>query len=259
VVPAAVVLLTAITAACGDDDDGGSGTGAAANLPTVRRGTLTVCSDIPYAPFEFEDGGSQVGIDLDLMRGVADQLGLQAAIKDTDFDGIFAALAAGQCDVIASAVSITDERKQNNEFTQGYFEIRQSLLVRKEDASRYKGIPDLRGRTIGVQSETTGEAFAKANAPSDVIVKSFTGADEMFTALRARQIDGIVQDFPVNAHNARETGETVVAATLASQPEQYGFVVKKGNTRLRDAIDGALTSLRREGRYDEILKKYLGG
>lgn len=254
-----VAILAAVAAGCGDDDGDETGVGSTSGVETIRSGTLTVCSDLPYPPFEFEEGGKMVGIDLDLMRAVADDLGLEVAIRDTDFDGIFAALAAGQCDVIASSVSITDERKQNNEFTQGYYEIQQSLLVRKADADRYKTLDALKGRTIGVQSETTGEAYAQAEAvPLGVAVKSFTGADELLTALKAGQVDGALQDFPVNAYNAEKGGDTVVAVRFQSEPEQYGFVVKKGNVALRDAIDGALSKLKSNGRHNEILREYLG-
>lgn len=250
----AVLLAAALVlAGCGDDESAGSASG----VKTIKRGTLTVCSDLPYAPFEFEENGKQVGIDIELITSVANALGLTTTIKDTDFEGIFAALAAGQCDVIASSVSITDERKKNNEFTEGYYEIQQSLLVRKADAERYKSLDALRGRTIGVQSETTGEAFARS-AGTGVNIRSFTGADELFTALKAGQVDGVVQDFPVNAYHAEKSGDTVVSARLRSEPEQYGFAVKKGNVELRDAIDEKLSEIKSSGADKQILRRYLG-
>jgi polar amino acid transport system substrate-binding protein len=262
---AAVVIFAIVAAGCGDDDDesttGGTtgATTAPAGVQTIRSGTLTVCSDLPYPPFEFEEGGRQVGIDLELMAAVAQDLGLQTAVQDTDFDGIFAALAAGQCDVIASSVSITDERRQSNEFTQSYYEIQQSLLVRKADAERYRTIDSLRGRTIGAQSETTGEEYAQSQASRvGFTVRSFTGADEAVTALKAGQVDGVLQDFPVNAYNAQKDADLAVATRYQTEPEQYGFVVKKGNTALRDAIDGSLTRLKNSGRHREILQRYLG-
>lgn len=259
-----LLLVVAVTVtACGDDDDeteGGSGSASAtAEVDTVERGVLTVCSDIPYAPFEYEDeSGEVIGVDIDLMRAIGEQLGLELEVKDTDFDGIFAALAADQCDVIASSVSITDERKENNEFTQGYFEIQQSVLVRKDEVATYKALEDLAGKTIAVQSETTGEAYAQENKPDGAEITSFTGADEMFTALKAGQVDAVLQDFPINAYHAETSGETEVAFTLDSDPEEYGFVIKKGNTALRDAINDALTALRDDGTYDEVLEKHLG-
>jgi len=271
---ALLALLALVLGACADDggDDVAPGGADGATTTTgetaeraeveklVEEGKLTVCSDIPYAPFEFEEDGEVTGIDVELMRAMASKLGLQAEFRDTDFDGIFAALAAGNCDVIASSVSITEERKKVNDFTDGYFEIQQSLLVRKGDETKYKDFASLKGRTIGVQSETTGAAFAMEEAEkAGVEVKEFTGADELFTALKAKQIDGVVQDFPINSYNAEQTGDTVVSAAFDNnEPEEYGFVVPKSKPKLLAALNDALAELKEDGGYQDILESYLG-
>ncbi|HVF32399.1 MAG TPA: basic amino acid ABC transporter substrate-binding protein [Acidimicrobiales bacterium] len=273
---AALVAVAALTlaAACGDSDgddlDSGSGSGmddatattadAADIEETVEEGTLTVCTDIPYAPFEYEEDGEVKGIDVDLMRALAAKLGLEAEFRDTDFDGIFASLEAGNCDVIASSVSITEERKKENDFTDGYFEIQQSLLVREGEEEEYADFASLKGRTIGVQSETTGAAFATEECEqAGCEIKEFTGADDLFTALKAKQIDGVVQDFPINSYNAETTGDTVVSATFdGEEAEEYGFVVPKDKPKLLEALNTALGELREDGEYDEILEEYLG-
>ena len=259
----AAALVLAI-AACGNDEDGGGtsttrAAGAAGtSLDTVSKGKLTACSDIPYAPFEFEENGNLDGIDIEMVRAIAKELGLEAAFKDVDFDGIFSALNAGQCDIVASSVSITDERRTTLDFSEGYFEINQSLLVRKGDEGKYDDLAKLSGRTIGVQSETTGAAYAKENA-TGATVKEFTGADDLFTALKANQIDAVLQDLPVNAYHAETGGETVVAKVFeAEEKEQYGFAMKKGQTDLKSAIDDGLEQIRSDGTYDSILKRFLG-
>ena len=266
----ALVGVLVLLAACGDDggdDDGatdttagGGGAAAGADLNLVEDGTLTVCSDIPYAPFEYEEDGEVKGIDVDLVKAIAGEMDLEAEFRDTDFDGIFAALAAGNCDMIASSVSITEERKKENLFSAGYFEIHQSLLVRKDDEDKYSELADLKGKVVGVQSETTGAAFAQENsATAGYQVKEFTGVDEMFNALKANQIEAILQDFPINSYNAETTGETVVVKQFTEEEaESYGFVIKKGNTDLQEAIDKALQVVREDGRYDDILEEYLG-
>ena len=248
-----------LLAACGDSDDGADDGGEGAG-GLVEGGKLTVCSDIPYAPFEFEEDGDLKGVDVDLMKAIAEEQDLEAEFRDTDFDGIFAALAAGNCDVIASAVSITEERKEANNFSDGYFEINQSLLVRKDDATTYKDLASLKGKVVGVQSETTGAAYATEQcATAGCQVKEFTGADELFTALKAKQIDGVLQDFPVNAYNADATGESVVSTIFeAEEPEQYGFVVPKDNPDLLADINAALEKLHENGEYERIMKEYLG-
>ena len=261
---ALLFVVGLLAGACGDDDDDGgsaeAGDESPAALDTIEEGTLTVCSDIPYAPFEFEEDGEVKGIDADIMRAIGQKLDLDVEFIDTDFDGIFTALAAGNCDVIASAVSITDERKQNNDFSDGYFEINQSVLVRKGEESAIKELSDLKGKVVGVQSETTGAAFAAENAEANgYTVKEFTGADELFTSLKAEQVDAVLQDLPVNTYNAEKSGDSAVAIVFdEGAKEEYGFVVKKGNTELVDAINGALDEIRDSGDYDKILEEYLG-
>jgi polar amino acid transport system substrate-binding protein len=258
---ALLLALPLLFAACGDSDDGDDGGVDAAGSGDSKGGTLTVCSDIPYAPFEFEDDdGKLKGVDVDLVKAMGEEMGRKVEFKDTDFDGIFAALAAGNCDMIASSVSITDERKKENDFTDGYFEIQQSMLVRKGDEKTLKDFASLKGKVVGVQSETTGAAFAaKECGTADCEIKEFTGADELFTALKAKQVDAVVQDFPINSYNAETTGDTVVSATFdADEPEQYGFVVPKDDQDLLVDLNEALSALRETGKYDEILKTYLG-
>ena len=266
-----VATLALVAGACGDDDDDvdagddATTTTAAAggtpvtgtDLQTVQAGKLTACTDVPYAPFEFEDDGEFDGIDIELVRAVAARLSLEPDFKDVDFDTIFTALNAGQCDIVASSVSITEERLKTLDFTEGYFKINQSLLVRKGDETKYSELEQLKGRTIGVQSETTGADYAKANAEGATI-KEFTGADELFTALKAGQVDAALQDLPVNAYHATTTGETVVAKTFTeAEQEQYGFAMKKGSP-LKASLDDALRQVKADDTYPTILRRFLG-
>jgi polar amino acid transport system substrate-binding protein len=252
----AVTALGLLAGACGDD---GGGSSTSSGVKLVKSGTLTVCSDIPYAPFEYEEANKVVGIDADLVREMASGLSLQATFVDTDFDGIFAALAAKKCDMIASSVTITDERKKSNDFSDGYYEISQSLLVRTADAAKYTDLPALKGKTVGVQSETTGADFAMAQATANgYSVKEFTGADDMFTALKASQVDALLQDFPVNAYKALTGGDSAVTKVFDSEKESYGFVVPKSNPELTKALNAGLAAAKANGKYAAVLEKYLG-
>src|SRR5687767_7394533 len=183
-----LLLLTLVAAACGDDD--GVDRRASEREGTLSSGKFPVCTDVPRAPFAFEENGRVVAIDAEIVRAIGGRLGLEPEFRDTDFDGIFAALEAGKCDVIASSVAITEERKKTVAFSDGYYEIVQSLLVRKGDAATYKDLASLRGRTIGVQSRTTGAAYAQQQSEANgYTVKEYGAADELFAALGAGQVD----------------------------------------------------------------------
>lgn len=263
---ALALSLVWLGACSSDDDDGDTGTddttstteAAAPDLELVTDGTLTVCSDTPYEPFEFTDeDGVDTGYDIDLLRAVADGADLGLEVLDLPFDGILGALAAGQCDVVASAVTITDERAEQVDFSQPYFDADQSLLVRADEVTTYASLADLAGKTIGVQAGTTGEAYANDNKPDGATVKSFEDADGLFGAITSGDIDAVLQDFPVNAYRATQDDAFAVTESFPTG-EQYGFAVEKGNAGVLALIDDGLDALRDSGEFDRIFSVYFG-
>ncbi|MFP3899806.1 MAG: transporter substrate-binding domain-containing protein [Acidimicrobiia bacterium] len=251
-----------LLAACGDDDgddtttdeDGGD---AAAEVDLVSDGTLTVCSDTPYEPFEYQEGGEHVGYDMDILRAIAEGNDLGFQVRDLPFDGILGSVAAGECDVVGSAVTITEERAEQVDFSESYFDADQSLLVKAENEDTYATLEDLAGATIGVQSGTTGEAYANENTPEGATVRSFEDSDGLFGAIEADQIDAILQDFPVNAYRATQDDTLVVTETFPTG-EQYGFAVAKGNESVLQMINDGLAGLRDSGEFDDIFSRYFG-
>ncbi len=236
---------------------------AGGEIKLVKAGQVTVCSDIPYAPFEYYENGADgavIGIDADLIGAITADNGLKSEFIKTPFDGIFAALAAGSCDIVASSVSITDERKKANDFTDPYFTIQQSIMARSADAATLTDTPALKGKKVGAQTATTGADFAKAEGTKNGFeVTEFQGADEMATALKAGQIDAVIQDSPINSYAAtKSNGELVVTKVFDGAGEAYGFVVPKANPALTAAMNASLTELKDSGKYKEIVTKYLG-
>ncbi len=241
--------------------NGGETADALHEARLVAPGRLTVCSDIPYAPFEFVDkakGPGLTGFDVALVRHLAEQLGLTPELKATPFNAIIPALAAGNCDLVASATTITAERRKKVSFTQPYFDAEQSLLVRAPDASRYPRLAGLQGRRIGVQSGTTGERYAKTHAPQGTTIKAFPGAEDLFSALVSGDIDAVLQDFPVNQYRALRTADQFTVTERFKTGEQYGFAVAKDNPGLAAALGTALEATRSSGTYDALYATWFG-
>jgi polar amino acid transport system substrate-binding protein len=246
------------TAACGDDDDSADKTSDKSDSTSEERGTLKVCSDMPYEPFEFEPEGKEAtGFDIELLRAMADGMNKDLEVVDTDFEGIVLAPAAGNCDMVASALTINDERAAQALFTDPYFDAEQSLLVLKENESKYGSLDKLDGQTIGVQTGTTGETYAKENKPDGAELKSFSQADEMFLALQSGDVAALLQDLPVNGYRATKNDEFVVVETYPTD-EQYGFLAEKGNDELVDQLNDQLKKVKDDGTYDDIYKEWFG-
>lgn len=256
--------------ACGDDSSDGDDTTTTAaeagssdemsldGVTLVNDGQLTVCSDMPYEPFEFQnEDGETEGFDYDVVSAMGEQLGVEVEFVTTPFDGIIAAMGGGSCDMIASAMTITDERAEQVDFTEAYFDADQSLLVLTENEDTYATLDDLTDATIGVQSGTTGSTYATENQPEGSTIKEFATGAEMFPALVSGEIDAALQDLPVNAYRATTAPDEFVVTETFSTGEQYGFAVPKDSPLLAP-LDAALAAIRDDGTYDEVYATWFG-
>ena len=240
--------------ACGS----GSSSTTSAGAEIVAADTLTVCSDVPYPPFETFDKSTKLGFsgfDMELAQKIADGMGLELAVQDVGFETLQSGqvLAAGQCDMGASAMTITPERAKNLTFSDPYYDSKQSLLVFKD--SGISSIDDLAGKKVGVQQGTTGQHYAEENVPSSATPVAFPSDGELYPALQAHQIDAILQDLPVNLNHVQNNDELEIVEQYDTD-EQYGFAFEKGNTKLADEVNAELQKLRDNGEYKKLYDKY---
>ena len=140
------------------------------------------------------------------------------------------------------------------DFSDPYFDAEQSLLVKTD--GDIASIADLEGQTVGVQSGTTGEAYANENA-TGAEVRSFEDSDGLFAALESGDIVAILQDLPVNGYRSTQD-DTVTVVETYSTDEEYGFAVEKGNTSVLEFVNAGLQALRDDGTYDELYATYFG-
>lgn len=259
-----VAALTIALAGCSSDDgdnggNGGNDNGAGADLDLVEAGALSVCANIPYFPFEIEDPeapSGYSGFDMDLSQAIADNLGLELKVHNVDFNALQSGtvLVANQCDFGASAITITEERQANLDFADAYYDSLQSLLVAKD--SEIAGLEDTADKQVGVQQGSTGKLYAEANLPDGATMVEFPGDAELWAALRAGQIDAILQDLPVNVPHAADDADYELVAEYETD-EQYGFAFGKDmRADVREAVNAELKNLRDSGKYQEIYDSY---
>lgn len=262
----AAAALSALTACSGGTPAAPGGTSESPTAPgvdyqTVQAGVLTVCSDVPYPPFEVEDASTPSGysgFDIDVMDAVATGIGLELKVIDSDFDALQSGtvLVANQCDVAASAMTITEERKKNLDFSDPYYDSLQSLLVRAD--SGITSLAGMAGKRLGVQKGTTGKNYATENAPQGTEIVDFPSDGELWPAIQADQIQGILQDQPVNYEHEVADATYKIVETYNTD-EQYGYAFAKGQKlELQAAVNAQLKEMRADGRYDTIYKKYFG-
>ncbi|MFF9811477.1 transporter substrate-binding domain-containing protein [Streptomyces coeruleorubidus] len=247
-----------LVAGCTSTDDGGSGTKTAAGgVELVKAGQLTTCTHLPYPPFQSEIDGKVQGFDVSLIDLVAKDLGVKQDILDTPFENFKtgAFLNSGECDLAAAGMTITEERKKNVDFSDPYFNATQAVLVdKKSGISSFAG---LKGRKLGAQAQTTGEDYAKSKGLDPV---SFESSDAVLNGLRTGQVQAVVIDYPVVQGWLKDkaNADAFEVVDNLDTGEQYGFTVKKGNTKLRAAINKAIEEAKADGTYKKLYEQWIG-
>lgn len=259
-----VILATGMLVAlsgCGSSDNSGGGSSssnAGANLGLVENGTLSVGSDISYAPQEFYDANQQpTGFDLDLAQAIAKKMGLQYKVTNQGFDGIIPALNAKKFDVIVSAMSITDKRKESISFVP-YFSAGEAFVVKKGGSYQPKQPTDLCGHSVAVEKGTAEADEVSAvkcpdgKAPNAQVYATDTEAS---TQISKGSVDVYYTDSPVAAYDVQRKPDLAQSSDVfATAPEGIG--VRKDNTALLNAVQKALNDLKADGEYKSILAKW---
>jgi polar amino acid transport system substrate-binding protein len=243
-----------VLAGCGDASGDGGGTGGGPAL--VGEGKLVNCTGLPYKPFEYEENGEVIGFDIDLVALIADRLKVEQEIVDTPFDGIQsgADFNSGKCDLSSAGMTITDERKQNIDFSDPYFDATQALIAKK--GSGVKDLGDLDGKRLGAQNSTTGYDYANEHAKGAEVV-NFEDFGLLLTAVESGQVDAGIGDNGALYDWVNDKPDFEVV-TEFDTGERYGMGVRKGNTALLDVVNEVLADARSSGEYDRIYEKWFG-
>jgi len=264
---AGLLFAGVLLAACGKKEPEAPAAAASAPAPVAAASAAppaakvyAVGTDAAYAPFESQnEKGEIVGLTVDVVTAIAQKAGIEVKFVNTPWEGIFNSLQQGDRDLLASSITITDERKQTMDFTNPYFDAYQLIAVKA--TSKVSKFDDLKKLKVGVQTGTTGdEAVTKQQGKNSTNIKRFESTPLALKELEAGGVDAVVADNGVVinyvTNNAGAKFKTVSDKSFA--PEQYGFAVKKGNTELLDKLNKGLADIKADGTYDKIYAKYFG-
>lgn len=242
------VLLLMLTA-CGGKEE------ATSTLDKIEESkVLRVGTDATFKPFEFKSNDEFQGFDIDLVNEVAKELGAEKVeFVDTEFKGLIPGLQSNKFDLIASAMYITDERKETIDFSDTYFPGGLAIMV-NENNTDINSLDDLAGKNVAVQIGTKSVTFLEENQPDAKLVKVEKNT-EMFLELETNKVDAVVTGLPAAKSYIKENGKMkVLEDTLTN--EYYGYGIKKGDLEFVDAVNKALQTLKDNGKYDEIVAKW---
>ena len=253
---AAALLL----AACGKKEEAPAPAPVASAPAPAPAKVYVVGTDAAYAPFESQnEKGEIVGFDIEVVQAIAKKAGFEVKFVNTPWEGIFNALAQGDRDMVASAVTITEERKGTMDFSDPYFDAQQLIAVKEN--SKVAKFADLKKLKVGVQTGTTGdEAVTKLLGKTNTNIKRFESTPLALKELEAGGVDAVVADNGVVIHYVANNpgGKFKTVSDKEFVPEQYGIAIKKGNTELLQKVNQGLAAIKADGTYDQIFTKYFG-
>lgn len=253
---AGLAAATVMLAACGKKEPAPA---PAASAPAPAK-VYVVGTDAAYAPFESQnEKGEIVGFDIDVVQAIAAKAGIQVKFVNTPWEGIFNTLQQGDRDMVVSAVTITDERKQTMDFSDPYFDAAQLIAVK--ETSKVTKFADLKKLKVGVQTGTTGdEAVSKLMGKTSTSIKRFESTPLALKELESGGVDAVVADNGVIAHYVANNpgGKFKTVSDKEFVPEQYGIAVKKGNAELLGKLNQGLAAIKADGTYNQIYAKYFG-
>ena len=251
---AALALPLAACAGGGAAPDA-SGSGAADDYGLLTPGTLTVATEGTYRPFSYNDeSGALVGYDVEIIEAVADELGLDIAFQQTQWDAIFAGLDAGRFDLIANQVSINPEREARYLFSEAYT-VSPSVVVVKEGDDSIASFDDLAGKRT---AQSLSSNFYTLAQDAGATVEAVEGWAQAVTLLEQGRVDATVNDELTFLDYEKTNGPTGLKIAAETDPARSAFALTKDKTALVEAIDGALATLRADGTLAKISEKYFG-
>ncbi|OCP18757.1 MULTISPECIES: glutamine ABC transporter substrate-binding protein GlnH [unclassified Ensifer] len=221
----------------------------------ARAEDLVVATDTAFVPFEFKEGDKYVGFDIDMWDAIAKEIGVTYTLQPMDFNGIIPALQTKQVDVALAGITIKDERKKAIDFSDGYYDSGFLLMVPED--STVKGADDLRGKVLAVKTGTSATDYAKENF-KETELRQFPNIDNAYLELQTGRVDAAMHDTPNVLYYVKTAGGGKVKAVGEQMmAHQYGIGFPKGS-ELVAKVNAALASMKKDGRYSEIYKKWFG-
>ena len=266
-----------VFAACSDDDDdeadGGDGGDASpteaaevdiSGVDELEDGTLTIGSDIAYAPIEYFEEGTDnaVGMDVDIANAMAAKMGVKVEFEQVaDFAGIVGDLTSGRYDIVMSAISITPEREAEIDFVPYFGPVGTAVITPSDNPFGITTIDKACGRILGAQDGTYQvEQMTLLNqgacASDPIDIRTYPDNPSVITDLELGRIDGALMDDPVGAYAVQQSDEDIAISVFGYEGAEYGIGVRKDSTALNTALQAAFDAIVADGTYADILEEW---
>lgn len=226
----------------------------------LDKGTFILGLDDSFPPMGYRDENNEiVGFDIDAAREVCSRLGVTLVCQPIDWAAKEQELATRQIDCIWNGFTMTEERKEALTFTDAYVNNAQVVVVKA--SSPYKTLEDLSGKVVGLQAGSSAQAAVDDTPSFKASIKEVVEFKENLTALMDLEIggvDAVVMDLLVANDNIKRSGKDFRMLDESLTKEEYGIGFRKGDVALKDAVQGKLLEMAKDGTLAEIATKWFG-
>ena len=217
----------------------------AAEAP-APAGVVRMITEATFPPYEFRQGTEIVGIDVEICKAIAKELGKELKIEDVEFDSVLPSLIAGKAELAAAGITVTEDRKMQVDFSVPY--VRTGIVfVYAKDKPFEKG-EDAKGKKVGVQNGTTSADYVREKLGQEP--EMFDSPASAFAALKAGKVDVVIAD--IDPAKAVVKGQDGYDISDLLTVEEYAVAIKKGQPELLATVNKVIEGLQDSGKLDQI-------
>lgn len=255
-----VLFALATLGACGSSNTTAQGQEKDQLAAIKKSGVLKVATSADYAPFEFHtmvDGKDKiVGSDIDLAKAIAKELGVKAEVSDMNFNTVLASLKEGKADLAISAISATDERKQQFDFTDNYYNPPQVVIINKKNKEIYRNANDLKDKNVGAQKGSIQEELVKTQLKGAKLV-TIDKVPNMIVEVNQGSLAATVVEKTIAESYIAQNPDLMIADTsLEPAPDEaFAIALPKESSQLQKELNQIIKKLNDEGKIEEFIQQ----
>ncbi|WP_288659219.1 transporter substrate-binding domain-containing protein [uncultured Enterococcus sp.] len=255
-----VLFALATLGACGSSNTTAQGQEKDQLAAIKKSGVLKVATSADYAPFEFHtmvDGKDKiVGSDIDLAKAIAKELGVKAEVSDMNFNTVLASLKEGKADIAISAISATDERKQQFDFTDNYYNPPQVVIINKKNKEIYRNANDLKDKNVGAQKGSIQEELVKTQLKGAKLVTIDKVPNMIVEVNQGSLAATVVEKTIAESYIAQNPDLMIADISLEPAPDEaFAIALPKESSQLQKELNQIIKKLNDEGKIEEFIQQ----
>lgn len=255
-----VLFALATLGACGSSNTTAQGQEKDQLAAIKKSGVLKVATSADYAPFEFHtmvDGKDKiVGSDIDLAKAIAKELGVKAEVSDMNFNTVLVSLKEGKADLAISAISATDERKQQFDFTDNYYNPPQVVIINKKNKEIYRNANDLKDKNVGAQKGSIQEELVKTQLKGAKLVTIDKVPNMIVEVNQGSLAATVVEKTIAESYIAQNPDLMIADISLEPAPDEaFAIALPKESSQLQKELNQIIKKLNDEGKIEEFIQQ----